>query len=235
MFQTTDSIMSILSSKNIVVFDWDDTLFPTTWLTKEGCIECDNTQNWPDEPMVKLTDEIQTKLQKFETMLFNFFNKIYSYDCEIYIITNSKNGWVESSCDACFPRLKQFVDKIQVISARPLECDNFMNTKWMTWKELKFNSCFKNLFQFPLDLITKHIISIGDSIAELNAATNLGKYKDRTFIKTVKMCETPSLSQLEDQYTFLISCFEYILHINKHLNVKLFGDSIEIFASNSLC
>lgn len=214
------------NNQYFVIFDWDDTLFPTTWLTNEGCIKFIN-----EIPFIKLTTHVQQKLRTFETVLFNFLGKLNSCECELFIITNSKNGWVEQSCDVCFPSVKQFIDRMHIISARPAE---YEKTDWLQWKEHKFELCFKKLYEFPLDLVTKHIISIGDSTLERDAAKKIGRNDGRTFVKAVKLQEAPTLEQMIDEHAFLQSCYDYILSIKKHLDVKIFYNTIEIFASNIL-
>ena len=90
---------------NLFIFDWDNTLFPTTFLAKEEIID----NNLPEEYI-----EIFSILEKSIIKIFN----LAIDKGDVYIITNSSIGWVEFSIDKYLPNLTKFLDKIHIISSR---------------------------------------------------------------------------------------------------------------------
>ena len=71
---------------SIIIFDWDDTLLPTSFLTPGGVY---------NEEMV-LSDECKGKFEKIEQLVFLILNDALEKG-NVYIITNSGKGWVEYS------------------------------------------------------------------------------------------------------------------------------------------
>ena len=71
---------------SIIIFDWDDTLLPTSFLTPGGVY---------NEEMV-LSDECKGKFAKIEQLVFLILNDALEKG-NVYIITNSGKGWVEYS------------------------------------------------------------------------------------------------------------------------------------------
>lgn len=94
-------------SQNLIVFDWDDTLFPTTHLhpvdEKEYTILIEKYQH-----QLRAIEERACKL--IETCL---------KQAKVVIITNARKGWVEFSSKKFLPRLHIIIMKyVQIISAR---------------------------------------------------------------------------------------------------------------------
>ena len=71
---------------SIIIFDWDDTLLPTSFLVSKNMIDKDK----------KLNEKDQTKLNKLEILVKNLLTLTLSKG-EVYIITNAGEGWVEES------------------------------------------------------------------------------------------------------------------------------------------
>ena len=92
---------------NIFIFDWDDTLFCTTFLSPSGYL---------DDDVVVLVS-IMEKIQKLEALVKKLLT-ITIEKGDTYIITNSEPGWVEYSCKRFFPSVSSLLDKIKIISAR---------------------------------------------------------------------------------------------------------------------
>jgi hypothetical protein len=74
------------SHNSLIIFDWDDTLLPTTFLTQGG------TYN----ENIILTDSDQKEFEKLEKTALNLLNIAISKG-DVYIITNAGLGWVEFS------------------------------------------------------------------------------------------------------------------------------------------
>lgn len=97
-------------------FDWDDTLYPSTYMAGRSILPYGGTRLPADlvEPFKVLTESIVSLL----THALNLGN--------IVIVTNADLGWVELCVKAFMPGLKETLFKIQVIPAHP---SNFLSKK----------------------------------------------------------------------------------------------------------
>jgi hypothetical protein len=102
---------------SVVVFDWDDTLYATSYIRNKKCVN-------------------KVKLDILDNIVIKLFTKIMKTST-ICIITNSVEGWVSVSASINSPKLWSFLNEhnIQIISARS-------QFKYMSsgWKEEAFRS-----------------------------------------------------------------------------------------------
>lgn len=73
----------------MVIFDWDDTLFPSSYLKQKGVF-----------PPAICPTELKNKLQHLESLVIVILTKALEYG-DVYIITNSEKGWVELTAKVC--------------------------------------------------------------------------------------------------------------------------------------
>jgi hypothetical protein len=95
------------SHNSLIIFDWDDTLLPTTFLTQGGAY---------NENMI-LTDSEKKKIEKLEKSALNLLNISISKG-DVYIITNAGLGWVEFSEKKYYTKIYEILPKIKIISAK---------------------------------------------------------------------------------------------------------------------
>ena len=91
-----------------LIFDWDDTLLPSTWLNLKGLRL--------DYPEIIPEDVVQA-LAPHDAAVFNVLSKAMTYG-NCVIITNAERGWVELSAARFMPKTETLLSQIQVISAR---------------------------------------------------------------------------------------------------------------------
>lgn len=129
----------------VFIFDWDDTLMPTTWLHE-------NDTNKDDRDILDAisasVSRLLTEAQKHGT---------------VKIVTNAQRDWVQSSCRDFLPRCVGLLETIPVISARGVYEWLYPDNPIM-WKILAFQIATVNHSQ---------VISIGDTHAERIAALKL--------------------------------------------------------------
>ena len=99
-------------NNTILIFDWDDTLFPTSWLKSKG-IDFSNLTNI-------IPEDIKLELKNLDDICISLLNKVFKLG-QVFIVTNSKNGWVKISSQLFLPQVYQFLYKIDIISA----CENY--------------------------------------------------------------------------------------------------------------
>lgn len=81
----------------LIIFDWDDTLLPTSWLEN--------------------TDPDSVTLDTISTAVIRVLLEAKKYGT-VMIITNAQKGWVEETCRRYLPRCVAILETIAVFSAR---------------------------------------------------------------------------------------------------------------------
>ena len=81
---------------SLIIFDWDDTLFPTSFLAKNGYFSENIFLSEKDE-------KIRKKLEILEKSVLQLINISLSKG-KIFIITNASEGWVEYTSSKYYPK-----------------------------------------------------------------------------------------------------------------------------------
>lgn len=199
---------------NLFIIDWDDTLFPTTWVNKNNINF--NKSNCSDEYKLYFLE-----LDKTISMLLESLNKIG----DIFIVTNANINWIKS----CLLKLNLtrktiITNNIRIVSARDSYSQN--NSSPTEWKILTFQDIIEDIIIKinknikPNTII--NIISIGDAMYEYIALINLDN-----FIKSY--IENKNLKQNQK--------FDYLLKNIKFIEKPEFDcviDQIQVLHKNSL-
>ena len=190
---------------NLIIFDWDDTLLPTSFLLYKNKIELDN----------KLSEKDQAKILKLEQSVKNLLTLSLSKG-DVYIITNAGEGWVEESAKTYYPNIKEILEQIEVISARKDFESKFPENS----KLWKINS-FLNLKKRLNETLITNIICLGDSIFEMEAGKILAANFIHAVIKTIKFKENPKPEELNKQLNLVLNQFNSIFNSSKNLTVRV--------------
>ena len=190
---------------SLIIFDWDDTLLPTTFLTQG--------RNFNEN--IILSENDQKKLEKLENSALNLLNMAITQG-DVYIITNAGLGWVEYSAQRFYPKILGILPKIQIISARG-EWEKDYPGDSRTWKIQSFLSLQKKL---DTKLVT-NIICLGDSLFEIEAGRVLATRFGEAFVKTIKFKEGPKLDELNKQLTLVLNQFNSICSAVKNLTIRV--------------
>eukprot|EP00347_Sterkiella_histriomuscorum_P007820 403347439 len=197
------------SNQNLVILDWDDTIFPTSHLNP-----VDETQyDFLLEKYSKYLIDIESEAIK----LINSCLKT----CKVVIITNAKKGWVEFSSSKFMPKLHNLLmNSVKIVSARVDYEDQYpMDT--YKWKQLAFQKLWecKDL-QLDKASIT-NLITFGDSEYEMEAARKFGAKHKKCFVKLIKLRECPSFDELHKELLVINDRFNYIFQSYKNLTIRL--------------
>ena len=190
---------------SIIIFDWDDTLLPTSFLTPGGIF---------DENM-KLPLIESEKISKIEQAVLKLLTEAVEKG-NVYIITNAGNGWVEYSANRFYPSIIPLLEKIKIISARGLY-EKIYPGNSRQWKIEAFLNLQKHL---NIKLVT-NIICIGDSLFEMEAGRILASKFTEAFIKTIKFREAPKLDELLKQLKLVYHQFGSIYSSIKNLTIRV--------------
>jgi FMN phosphatase YigB (HAD superfamily) len=190
---------------SLIIFDWDDTLLCTSFLTPNGVY---------DENM-ELSAADREKVKKLEFAALNLLKKAIEKG-DVYIITNAGPGWVEYSAEKFYPSLKTVLNKITIISARgEYEAESPGDPR--KWKKRTFLNLQKKM---NTKLVT-NIICLGDSTFEMEAGKVLAKKFQQAFVKTVKFRENPKPEELHSQLVLVANQFNSIYAAVKSLTIRV--------------
>lgn len=146
---------TVFITPSVMFYDWDDTLFPSTYLTKKN-YRLDTTE----------IDEVTSnELRRLEAIVINLMNISLALG-DVVIVTNGEHGWVELSAYKYFPTFAQDVlPKLQVRSARTTFQNHFPDSP-LKWKVCWFfheslKRCLMNCFCYALHFLLRgHFTSI---------------------------------------------------------------------------
>lgn len=190
---------------SIIIFDWDDTLLPTSFLTPGGVF---------DENII-LSDSDQEKLSTIEHYVSEILNSSVEKG-NVFIITNAGKGWVEYSANRFYPSIKNNLKKIEIISARG-EYEKLYPGNSREWKI----QAFLTLLKFVNIKLVTNIICVGDSLFEMEAGRILASKFTEAFIKTIKYREAPKLDELIKQLKLVNKQFGAIYSSVKNLTIRV--------------
>jgi len=204
--------MILTKDRTLIILDWDDTLFPTSWLT---------------------TNEINIKTIKDNSNIMSYFNtidnelsillKILARCGKVIIVTNAMLNWISLS-SGILPMTSKLLtlnkeksNKIEVISAR--EQYQVKSSNPMSWKTYAFDEL---LYSAYANKKINNVVSIGDAEYEYNALINLykNKNKDYKLLKSVKFIKYPTRDVLLDQIKVLHQAAVKVCTEKKHLDLK---------------
>lgn len=194
-----------MTHKTLIIFDWDDTLFPTTLLVSKGI---DLSNPTPSNQYISL-------FTKLDNTLFNLLSNLVQH-AQIAIVTNAVKKWVDISL-VTLPKSKVLINKhIPILSARDLHKQEFPKDM-KQWKRQTFKKIAETNKNFT------NIISVGDAEYEYLATIDLYDkmaHSKKKLLKTIRLFPNPSFESLINQLDLLSNSFHKIISCNRHLDLK---------------
>lgn len=194
--------------KTLIILDWDDTLFPTSWIVK-------NDINLADK---KTQNQYIVFFSQLDTVLYKILVKLLKYG-KVFIITNAVIKWVITSSTILPNTQKLISNNITILSAREMFQNKYPDKMYL-WKKLAFKQLIDNFF---LEYQYQNIISIGDAEHEFNATIDLydkNSVVKHKLLKTIRFKKDPSFESLIDQLEVLDKNAHNILVNVKHYDLK---------------
>ena len=193
--------------KTLIILDWDDTLFPTSWTVQNGFDLTDKNN---------LTKYIQM-FSVLDDHLYNLLKKLKKYGT-VVIVTNASTKWIKIS-STILPKTQQLLlTEINTLSAREMFQEQYPNDLTM-WKKLIFEKITAEYFAGHNN---QHIISIGDAEYEFLALTDLYNEMsamNKRLLKSIRFVKTPTFESLIDQIDVLSNSVDQILTNKKHMDL----------------
>lgn len=163
----------------LILLDWDDTLFPTTWFEE-------NRKRY-------------IKLKELDTKLSQLFEILCKYG-KVIVVTNASMRWFKETASYLSITKKYFDSKIEVISARDRHGRRCLHPS--EWKRRAFQRAINSSDNFST------VVSIGDSSYEYDALRYISIESKRNIaFKYIRLMEDPDISTLMDQLQVLIDIF----------------------------
>ena len=192
-------------TKTLFIFDWDDTLFPTNWVVKNG-INLSNSS---------IRDQYTTYFQELDRVLSSFLKNATSMG-KVVIVTNALPDWIQIS-SIVLPKTYILLKKINIVSARGMYRNKSQNI--MDWKTMAFHDIVNKEFQ---DDSLMHVISVGDAEYEYQALISLNKLKNKKterYLKSIRFIKNPSHDALIEQLELLNVAIQDIWLKKAHLDL----------------
>lgn len=197
-----------IKNKTLIILDWDDTLFPTSWITKKNIdLTNDDTYN-----------KYIVSFGKLDLLLYKLLNNFLKCG-NVTIVTNAALKWVSISSNILPNTQKLIKNNIRVISARD-QYQEKLPDKSSSWKRLVFEKLVAE--SHPNNSNLKNIISVGDAEYEFNALVNLSRYqsKNERALKSIRFIPKSGFDSLIEQLETLNDSVNNICYHNKHLDLK---------------
>mmetsp|Transcript_30148 Transcript_30148/g.82863 ORF Transcript_30148/g.82863 Transcript_30148/m.82863 type:complete len:432 (+) Transcript_30148:80-1375(+) len=185
---------------SLIIFDWDDTLFPTTALSTAGrLLEPRDGADGAD-----LLPCAFAACQAIRTA------KRYG---RVVVVTNAMKGWVQEMISRFMPLLEPELHDVTVISARSIyEPQGLVEPS--TWKPLCFQRVVRCLYTDPSTgaCNMRNLVSIGDSWYERAAVFQVPQDLGiPCHVKSLKFLGMPNIEDVARQLQVCAHHFEWLM------------------------
>jgi len=215
---------SIVPSPNtVIMFDWDDTLLASSFLSGAG---------YRLDSIDVANPEVDAQLRQLELCVCTLLNLALKYG-HVNIVTNAETGWVQLSAQKFMPLVVPLLSRVTVISARSTFEAAHPDAP-LKWKYYAFHERLSSVFAADGDLaatgawygsttdaVAKNIVSFGDSHVEREAIRAVTRGVPVCRTKSVKFAERPTPEQLRRQLELVTNCFHYIHNHDADLDLQL--------------
>jgi hypothetical protein len=208
----------------IIYIDWDDTLSPTTYFTKQD-LKLDIDEK--DEKLINIKDDLDKLSDKIISVLDTIKNSsTKDHPIDIYIVTNAELDWVELSSKKFLPKVYEYLaeHQIDIVSAKTLYHEMTGNKEentlqYVLWKYHAFLYLLKLKFKDFNQYMKLNLISIGDSTAEKYALQSMKNIMINCIFKTVKLKSNPTFDELDKGLSDLMSYWKTIHSCDDHTHI----------------
>lgn len=197
--------------ETVLIFDWDDTVLPSSWVQEQGLrldgdLQLTESQKEELSELARLASETLTMAKSLGTVV---------------LVTNAERGWIELSCQRFLPSLFPILEDVKLLSARSSYERPDLPSPF-EWKLKAFVSEIARLFEEDdKKHRRKNILSFGDSAHEREALINATAHLSNCRTKSLKFVERPRIDQLRKQHALVGRCVKRIVHHDGNLDLCL--------------
>jgi len=216
-------------NQTVIIFDWDDTLCPST-----TCMRQHNLSVLGSPPQ----GDLATALERLTAEAGSLLRRATELANKVVVVTNAEDGWVDLSCKAWMPGLQQDLKACEVASARSTWEPHGIASP-AGWKARTFESVINTFYSRYWHQSWKNIISIGDAPHEREALYRVvrdapqpaGSSKQaKCRSKSVKFVLRPSIQQLTRELQLLRRSLKEIVshddNLDLHFSVESLADPV---------
>jgi len=207
--ETQETIFAM--EETLFVFDWDDTLLPSTWLQRQGLRLDDGS---------KPSQRHREQLAEVATSAIELIRN--AKQCgKVVLVTNAERGWIELSCQKFLPSLLPLLENVKAVSART-SFESPSVTSPLEWKLRAFESEITTIYGRETLLCPesrKNVLSLGDSVHEREALLRATASIPNCRAKALKFVERPDISQICKQHSLVNGCFDRVTNHDGHLDL----------------
>lgn len=200
--------------ETLMIFDWDDTLFPTTWTRQHDMFE----------EGVTLSNEQKAQLEQMAERARLTLQMAMQIG-KVVIVTNAEQGWIEMSCKTFMPSLVSLMKTVDIVSARSMY--ERLTPDASEWKRMAFEEEVELFYGTSQARQQRNIVSVGDSLHEMQALKAVTEGVSNCCGKSIKLRDFPSIEQLIEQHELLSTSFLDVVEHNGHLDVEIGVDNSE--------
>jgi len=197
--------------KTAIIFDWDDTLLASSFLSSNG-FRLDTEIN---------SDEVETQLKELDASVCAVLQIALKFG-QVFVITNAEAGWVQLSSQKFLPSIVPLLQKVSIVSARS-SFETLYPEAPLKWKFFAFKEKLSLVFgeNHKFHISNRTVISFGDSHVEREAVRAVTRGFSNIRTKSVKFADRPTMEQLRRQIDLVTNCFSYIYHHEGDLDLQL--------------
>jgi len=195
------------------IFDWDDTLFPTSWLSDCDLLFAPSLAGLKESfraALAELAEAAEEALQQALAL------------GRVVIVTNAAEGWVQDSCRRLMPSLAPTLAQLRIVSARALAEPLGVRSP-TEWKTLAFRAEVRAFRAQLGDEGRCSVLALGDSVHEHSALLQAAGEHERCLAKSLKFAERPSIEQLVEELRLASGGLEEIVEFDGDLDVDVGG------------
>jgi hypothetical protein len=190
----------------LIIFDWDDTLFPTSWLRMKNLFEDDAALSDTNKALLqRLADAAELAL------------KAASQLGKVVIVTNAQKGWVEMCSAKLLPSLVHTLNDVDIVSARSGYEQESENPA--EWKRRAFLDQVQLVHRSSKEHL--NLISVGDSLHEHGALVSACASVGNSSGKSIKFREGPGIEHLIDELRSVGDIILDVAEYNGDLDVEV--------------
>jgi len=208
-----DESAGFTPQETLFVFDWDDTILPSSWLNRQG-LRLDSRSVVSAAQKERLAEVAASAAEML---------RLAKQQGTVVLLTNAERGWIELSCTKFLPTLLPTIENVKIVSARTTY-ETPRCTSPLDWKVLAFEAeigraCGTDTMADPSK--RKNIHSLGDSIHEREALMRATSDLPNCCAKSLKFVERPDLSQVVKQHALVTGCFRKIVQHGGNLDLTI--------------
>eukprot|EP00439_Symbiodinium_sp_Y106_P050163 s1328_g6.t1 len=198
--QSDDEPHAFYTEDTVLIFDWDDTMLPSSWLSEQS-LSLDEASHISSEQEAQLAVLAQTAAKTLRVA--KRFGKVV-------LVTNAECGWIELSCQKFMPSLYPHLEDVTLFSARSTYENQGMAAPFQ-WKYLAFETEICNYYESLTSDRLKNVISFGDSFHEREAVIRVTERLKNCCTKTLKFTDRPIPELLLKEHALIQGCFKDIV------------------------